>query len=320
MQIPNHLVAVTVLVLGGLVPAQATYTAFGSGCAGTGGGNVCASANANATSAPSNQNLNIFALGVPASSTIQLVLGFELFTQTVNQTNPLTIATQIFYADSTGKPTGSPVATGTMTIGATAGWYRTTLSKLLIVPANQKFFLSYTSVSGQMKFPFGPRTVGTKVSHFWHSPTATVWNGTAPNGFLTQTWAWKVICAGGSNVPALSNTGVPTIGKTFSVDLANARANAPAIFAIGLSNTLWNSTKLPWDLTSIGAAGCNLYVSLDVELLVKTDANGKFVQNLAVPNSSALKGFKFYNQYGISDPSANPFGVVFSNGGAGVAQ
>ncbi len=318
MKISTHLVASTVLVLGGLAPAQGTYTTFGQGCSGTGGGNVCVSSNPN-TTAHSNQahNANIFALAVQATTALRIVTGFELFTQTRNRTTPLTINTQVFYADSTGKPTGSPKATGTMTIGTTAGWYRTTLSPLLLVPAKQKFFISYTSVSGQMFFPL--LSTGNQTSYFWHPPTATAWNGTPPNGFNAR-WAWKVICAGGSSAPTLSNTGVPTVGTTFSVDLTNARANALAIFAIGLSNTLWNTTKLPWELTPLGAKGCNLYVSLDVEFLIKTDASGKFVQKLAVPNNRALKGFKFYNQYAVADPGANTFGVALSNGGAGVVQ
>ncbi|MHC4852021.1 MAG: hypothetical protein ACYTF5_08390, partial [Planctomycetota bacterium] len=214
MKISNHLVAGAVLVLGGLVSAQGTYTTFGQGCPGTGGGTVCASANASTTALPYSQNLNIFALGVPTSTTVKVVMGFELFTQTINQTTPLTINTQIYYTDSTGKPATTPQVTGTMTIGMTPGWYRTTFSKPLIVPANQKFFLSYTSVANRMKAPYG--STGTKVSHFWHSPTATAWNGTPPNGFLSVRWCWKVICAG-SNIPALSNSGVPSLGTKFSV-------------------------------------------------------------------------------------------------------
>jgi hypothetical protein len=162
MKISNHLVAGAVLVLGGLVSAQGTYTTFGQGCPGTGGGTVCASANASTTALPYSQNLNIFALGVPTSTTVKVVMGFELFTQTINQTTPLTINTQIYYTDSTGKPATTPQVTGTMTIGMTPGWYRTTFSKPLIVPANQKFFLSYTSVANRMKAPYG--STGTKVS------------------------------------------------------------------------------------------------------------------------------------------------------------
>lgn len=315
----RHLLAGTVLVLGTLAPSQATYTTFGTGCAGSGGGSVCASANPNTTAHRNlQQNTNIFALGVPSTSSIQLVTGFELFTQTYNRTTPLTINTEIYYADTQGAPTGSPVATGTMTIGTTAGWYRTTFSKLLIVPKDQKFFLSYVSAAGQMYFPIA--SSGTTTSHFYHTSTSTSWIGTPPNGFVTQYWAWKVICAGGSSTPALSNTGVPTLGKTFTVDLANARANARAIFVVGLSNTLWQSSKLPLDLTMFGAPGCNLYASLDLQLPVQADGNGKYSLSLPVPSDTSLKGFKFYNQYGVFDTGANPMGVAFSNAGAGVAN
>ncbi len=39
---------------------------------------------------------------------------------------------------------------------------------------------------------------------------------------------------------------------------------------------------------------------------------------LTIPNDKSLIGVKFYNQYIVDDPTANPFGLAFSNGGAGV--
>jgi hypothetical protein len=118
-----------------------------------------------------------------------------------------------------------------------------------------------------------------------------------------------VICAG-SNIPALSNSGVPSLGTKFSVDLANGRANAPAIFIIGLSKTAWGTTRLPWDLASLGAGGCKLYVSLDVEFGTKTDGSGKISYGFTVPNDSRLRGFKFYNQYAVLRPQARHAAVA----------
>ena len=49
-----------------------------------------------------------------------------------------------------------------------------------------------------------------------------------------------------------------------------------------------------------------------------SDSSGKYSFKFSVPNNSAFKGYKFYNQYGVSDPAANPMGLALSNGGAGV--
>ena len=293
------------------------YTTYGKGCPGTGkSSNACGSANAKTTANSSlTQNSNIFALAVAATTGQRVVAGFELFTQRLGGSGSITINTQIYWADSTGKPTGAPVKTGTMTIGSTQGWYKTTFTTPLIVAANRKFFLSYTSVSGQMKFPIGAS--GTKVSHFWHSSSSTSWNGTAPNGFITQAWAWKVNCATNTGaIPVLSNTGVPELNSSFKVHLSSARNNAPALFLIGFSDTVWGSIPLPWDLAPLGAVGCKLFASGELIFGFTTSATGTFTHTLGVPNDNSLLGLKFYNQHVIDEPTL-PFGLVLGNAGAG---
>ncbi|MCB9889998.1 MAG: hypothetical protein H6836_10530 [Planctomycetes bacterium] len=292
------------------LPAQGTYTTFGSGCP----SGVCESSNPTGGTLASAQNSNIFALRVPPSSNLRVVTGFELYTGLYNTTTPLTITTEIYGADTAGAPTGSPLATGNMVIFGGAGWYKTTFTTPLIVQPNTTIFLSYGSVASQMYFPFV--SSGNLASHFWHPQTATTWNGTPPLGFQTVRWAWKLNCGSGG-APSLSNTGVPTLGTTFSVDLSSAPANAGAIFAIGVSNTAWGSIGLPFDLSVLNAPGCNLYVSLEFQFLVTTTAAGGYSFSLSIPNDSRLKGFHFYNQYGVGSPTANPFGVAFSNAGDG---
>jgi hypothetical protein len=297
------------LALAALVPAQtATYTTFGSGCAG-----YCSTANPGTTvNSALTQNANIFALRVPpTTNNVRVVHGFELFTQSLG-TGPLTFNTQIYGATSTGMPTTAPIANGTMTLGKTQNWYKTTFTPPLLVLAGKTIFISYTSVRSGMKFPIA--NVGTKVSHFWHPPTATKWNGAPPLGFVTQAWAWKLTCAPG---PSLSNTGVPTLNTSMTVDLSSGGANNNAIFALGISNTTWGNIPLPLDLTPINALCCKLLVSLDFQFLVTSDASGKYSFRLSVPNNNALKGLKFYNQYAINAPGVNGFGVLMSQGGVG---
>ncbi len=297
-------------------PNAGSYSTYGKGCPGTGkSSSACGSANPNTTANSSmTQNSNIFALAVAATRGQRVISGFELFTQRLGS-GSITFNTQIYWADSTGKPTGAPVKTGTMTIGSTQGWYKTTFTTPLVVAAGKKFFLSYTSVSGQMKFPIA--VSGTKVSHFWHSPSSTSWNGPAPNGFITQAWAWKVNCATNTGaIPILSNTGVPELNSSFKVHVSSARNNAMALFLIGFSDTAWGTVSLPWDLGSFGAVGCKLFASGEVILGFSTTAAGSFTHTLPIPNNLSLLGLKFYNQHVIDEPTL-PFGLVLGNAGAG---
>ena len=291
-------------------PNAGAYTTFGRGCPGSGRtSSGCASSNPSGGTLASTQNTNIFALGVPAVSGQTIVNGFELFTQATG--SPVTIQTQVYLADSSGAPTGSPVRTGSMTIGSTAGWYRTTFTTPLTVASNAKYFLSYTSVV-TMRFPFV--TTGTQAEHYWHPSSSTAWRGP----FRTQRWAWRVNCqtSSGGAIPVLSNTGVPEINTSFSLSLASAKPSATGLLFIGASDTNWLSLTLPFNLGIFGASQCNLLSSGELQVGINTNAAGSYTRSFGIPNNTGLVGARFYNQFLISD-TANPFGVVFSNGGAG---
>ena len=71
-------------------------------------------------------------------------------------------------------------------------------------------------------------------------------------------------CQGSNNAtPALSNAGVPEIGKSFRVEVSNARASTGAGLITGSSTTAWGPLQLPADLRLIGANGCTLYVAFE---------------------------------------------------------
>lgn len=286
--------------------AQGIYGPFGDSCPGA---PVCGSANANATGKSSSlHDSNIYALLVPPSPFARVVTGFQLLTTLGGATpRPLTIQTQIYAANAAGAPTGAALRTGTMFLRGFANWESTTFATAYVLPANTKLFLSYTPVARRMTFPIA--STGNKVTHFWRRPNSATWNGTPPNGFRTSPWAWKLNC-GGIRGPILSHTGVPTINTTFTVDLTGAPPNANGIFALGVRYAFW-------DLTPANAPGCTIYTSLDFLFGIRSSSRGTHSFRLTVPNNSALMGFRFYNQYAISDPSANGLGVAFSNGGAG---
>ena len=88
-----------------------------------------------------------------------------------------------------------------------------------------------------------------------------------------------------------------------------AKASTAAILLTG-------ATQLNISLSSLGALGCRLLASPDVQLVAPTSPSGTASIPLAIPNLLQLLGLKFYQQYAIID-NFNKFGLVFSNGGQG---
>ena len=118
-------------------------------------------------------------------------------------------------------------------------------------------------------------------------------------------------CPGSSGTPKLSYTGLPQVGKTFSVDLSGALASTVALHLIGLTNS---APVFPLDLTPFGAPGCNLYISPDFAISTPT-LQGSISQKVAVPNNSALVGVRYWDQFLVLDKQANKFGWSASNQG-----
>jgi hypothetical protein len=112
--------------------------------------------------------------------------------------------------------------------------------------------------------------------------------------------------------PALGNTGLPEIGKSFQLTLSSARASAAAVVWLG-----WVQTNVP--LPAQWAPGCSLFATLDILPLASavTSASGLAAVSLTWPNDPSLRGLRFYNQWFVHHPAANPLSLLFSNGGAG---
>jgi hypothetical protein len=95
--------------------------------------------------------------------------------------------------------------------------------------------------------------------------------------------------------------------------LFNLPPDHSTLMALGLSNTNWLGTALPFALGPIGAPGCNLLVSLDATYPLFNWA-GQATWSLPIPNQPSLAGMAFYNQAAAID-HGNALGLVFSNGG-----
>lgn len=140
-------------------------------------------------------------------------------------------------------------------------------------------------------------------------------------GLRAQTASYTTFGAGcrGSNnqVPTLGNSGVPALGRSFSVSLANARASTAAGFITGFSNTVWGPVTLPFDLRVLSAPGCALLVAWGNMAPVATSGTGTATLTATVPNDSVLSGIQFHQQWFVIDNGANALNMAWSNGGTG---
>ncbi|MCA8950775.1 MAG: PKD domain-containing protein, partial [Planctomycetes bacterium] len=105
--------------------------------------------------------------------------------------------------------------------------------------------------------PFGAGTT--------YSPR--VWNGTIhfETGIATGDAGYGFAgegCPGSLGVPTLLPQGLPTLGSTFRVDVANLPLSA-AFLVVGLNNTSSSLGALPLSFTGVGAPGCSLRASDD---------------------------------------------------------
>lgn len=54
--------------------------------------------------------------------------------------------------------------------------------------------------------------------------------------------------------------------------MQDGRPSTNGLLTLGVSKTAWNAVPLPLDLGLIGATGCTLDVSLDVQFAIRTDS------------------------------------------------
>ncbi len=113
--------------------------------------------------------------------------------------------------------------------------------------------------------------------------------------------------------PQLSGSGLPVIGKTYSVDIRSTASNAPVILTLGVSKTRYGALKLPLDLTPFGAPRCTMLCSAEVMAVGKIAASRLARFRIPVPRDNALLGLRYYHQAWLVAPVANPLGVAFSN-------
>nr|HMQ22819.1 hypothetical protein [Planctomycetota bacterium] len=230
--------------------------------------------------------------------------------------NPATALNTTYASNYAGTPT--KVYSGTLNVPAVAAQTDPKVMTLKI-PFVAPFI--YTPTQGN--FVWEAVTTATTIAspNYYDSVSAATVNGSrlyantsaATTGTLGANY---VVCTqlaspGGTGaIVALSNTGLPEINSSFSVDVSSAKASTAAVLWLGATQTSISLGTL--------APGCSLYTSYDVVLgVVATNGSGAGALTIGVPNNTTLIGVKFYNQYMVLDAGANTLGLAFSNGGAG---
>lgn len=290
-------------------PNAASFTYFGKGCQGTGKGpSYCLSNNTSGGSLTNTRRSNEYAYQV-LNTTARTITGFEVFTASTGST--VRVNTAVYADNGSGSPSTTPLATGTMTVGATPGFYQSTMSAN--IPAGN-FYVSLDH-SAQTTY-LAALTSGSRGIAFWRRPP--MGTGAFSQSTLVSQSGFRILCSGGgsSAVPEISNNGLPEIGRTYEISIAQGRANAPAALINGLSNTTWGSIPLPFSLAPLGAPGCDLLVTPVFSAGLMLNASGSGTLSLPVPNVTSHLGLRVYHQFYVVDPGANAMGIAVSRGGA----
>jgi hypothetical protein len=110
-------------------------------------------------------------------------------------------------------------------------------------------------------------------------------------------------CAGASGImPTISST-TPVFGQTVNLTMTGP-PSTPGVVIAGFSDTTWQFLPLPLDLFFLPAPGCNLYVSVDVQVAIATDGSGVFQGS----SGSGPLGSTVYLQVFFLDPGPSTLG------------
>ncbi len=114
-------------------------------------------------------------------------------------------------------------------------------------------------------------------------------------------------CEGEDGPPDFRVTGTVGLGNTITFSVTNTAASGQVLYA-GFSSTTWAGQPLPFDLVLIGAPGCTILTSLDLQV-----AGGPVAPvTVPIPNSPQLLGLRSYWQaLLLGDP--NLVSVVTTN-------
>ncbi len=328
-----------------------SYTLFGSGCRGTGSGNLTGQVVPAAFRKVMGNNANFYPLGRGNMRYQQVFLSSELLNAKMTGVsfrqddrtsgrNGRSISLEILMGYTTKTPSTLTTSFAGNYAGSPALVFRGTVKLPNLTGTNQdprkfavniKFqrpFLYAQTRSRNLLVEFKNHSSGNFIysmdacsgkgattSRLYATPT------TASTGRVTRNYGLVMRFDQPSllgAIPKLTNTGVPEINRSFRIHLIQARKRSVGVLLFGLSKTHWGPVRLPLDLGFVGARGCKLYISFDLVLgAVPTGLNGGGTLILPTPNDRNLIGKIFHNQWFVLDRPANGLGLVFTNAGTG---
>ena len=206
---------------------------------------------------------------------------------------------------TTGQPTKVRVS-GKVTVGTTEKMYSVRFAPTLFA----KDALYIIVIDNVDKLVLPTTSTGTTGNHFEFRNGS--WQASIRSDLR---WQYRIQHAAGGEVPVLSNAGLPVLGQSFGVELADAPPQRPVVLFMGTSRTKWGTLSLPLDLAGLGAQGCQLLASSEFTIGGVTDTQGKATTSFPLPKLKGLCDLHLYYQYLVLDQQANKLGWVFSNAG-----
>ena len=226
------------------------------------------------------------------------VLSFDIYTQSTS--GQITVPAYI-YASAGAVPSINPIATTSITIGPTAGFYTATFATPVAV--NGTYFVAIDSTN--QNIVLSDMLSGTFNLSYTRPANGGSWS------FQLMRPSWNVRCTSQPlyPTPALDTDALPQLGSTYNLTLDDGVPSSFGILVSGLSSTGANGVPLP------GAPGCDLYATPTALNLVAISASGTASSPITIPNLPALDGLVAYHQWAILDIAANQLGIVTSNAG-----
>ena len=280
----------------------AAFDAYGQGCQGSfPAPTYCASLNPNGGTLSNSTNSFEYCYQVSGLGSVQ-VQSFDIYTQSNSGT--ITRPAHI-YLPSGGGPSGTPVATTTITVGTTPGFYTATFAAPVSVSGT--FYIGYENSPGGVISNLNGGAAGVG---YYRTAVTGSWNQSG----LVNSPSWRVDCGQGSgfSAPEIGNVGLPSLGSSYDVTVSRAATSTFAVLLSGLSDTVYQGTPLPAALP--GAPGCDLQASADVTSAQVVSSTGTASGTINVPNAPSLMGLPVYHQWAVLD-SVNALGIVVSDAG-----
>ena len=281
----------------------ASFTAFGAGCEGSTPipAPPCQQWNAAGGLLTNATRADEVVLRVSLSGAHEIE-SFDVFTSSVSG-GTVTVPARLYVGNTPG---AAPIATTTITIGGTPGFYRATFAAP--VPVLNACYIGIDTSALDVYLP--ELTIG-QFNVAYARP-----NNTSPWVVQVLRPSFVINCTPDYLVPAMGNTGRPVLGSSFDVDIADAKPTAFAVLVQGLSDQTYSGIPLPTPIP--GAPGCDLLVSADLTTLAFTNSAGAASSTISVPNTAALEGLEVFYQWVVRDLAANNIGLVSSDAGRAI--